>query len=75
MKLFAAIVLGLLIGAGCRYFEIPVPAPPKLVGALLVLAITLGYVAADHFLDRRAQSAEIEAPMAEEPTAEETDPP
>ncbi|MGH7872787.1 MAG: XapX domain-containing protein [Candidatus Binatia bacterium] len=35
-------LLGLLIGARRRWFDIPVPSPPKLIGALLVAATTLG---------------------------------
>jgi XapX domain-containing protein len=42
--------LGLLVGAGCRWFDIPSPAPPRLIGAALLLAMTLGFVAADHLL-------------------------
>ena len=38
--------LGLAIGAGCRWFDVPVPAPPRLSGALLVVAMTLGYLGA-----------------------------
>ncbi|HEC27862.1 MAG TPA: XapX domain-containing protein [Gammaproteobacteria bacterium] len=38
------ILLGLGIGAACRWFDIPLPAPPKLVGALLVVAMTTGFV-------------------------------
>ena len=38
------IVLGLLIGFICRWFDLPLPAPPKLVGALLVVAMTLGFM-------------------------------
>lgn len=38
--------LGLAIGAGCRWFDIPSPAPPTPVGALLVIAMTAGYVLA-----------------------------
>lgn len=41
------IILGLSIGAGCRWFDVPLPAPPKLVGALLVVAMTLGYLGTD----------------------------
>jgi XapX domain-containing protein len=37
------LALGLLIGAGCRWFDVPLPAPPRLVGALLVVAMTLGF--------------------------------
>jgi XapX domain-containing protein len=46
----SGILLGLGIGAACRWFDIPLPAPPKLVGALLVVAMTLGYVGTDFWL-------------------------
>ena len=36
------LVLGLVIGAGCRFFDIPSPAPPRLIGACLLLAMTVG---------------------------------
>ena len=45
------IALGLAIGGGCRWFDIPLPAPPKLVGALLVVAMTLGFLGTDLALD------------------------
>jgi XapX domain-containing protein len=44
------IALGLTIGGFCRWADIPLPAPPKLVGALLVLAMTLGFLATDWVL-------------------------
>lgn len=47
---FIGLAVGLLIGAGCRYFDIPSPAPPRLIGACLLVAMTLGFVAADRFL-------------------------
>lgn len=50
LKLIIGVVLALLIGAACRYFDVPVPAPPKLFGALLVVALTVGYVGADWLL-------------------------
>ncbi|WAC49665.1 DUF1427 family protein [Asticcacaulis sp. SL142] len=43
------IALGLLIGFVCRFFDLPLPAPPRLVGALLVVAMTLGFVAGGSF--------------------------
>ena len=46
------LALGLAIGGACRWFDIPVPAPPRVVGALLVVAMTLGYMAADFALTR-----------------------
>jgi XapX domain-containing protein len=57
MKVLIGAIVALLIGAGCRYFDIPVPSPPVLPGALLVVAMTVGYSAADRALTRRAQIA------------------
>jgi XapX domain-containing protein len=44
------LAVGLLIGAGCRYFDIPSPAPPRLIGAFLLMAMTLGFIVAGRFL-------------------------
>lgn len=41
------LVLGFLIGFGCRWFDLPLPAPPRIVGALLVVFMTLGFLGAD----------------------------
>jgi XapX domain-containing protein len=48
-QVFIGIGLGLGIGFVCRYFDLPLPAPPKLVGALLVVAMTLGFLAGGTF--------------------------
>jgi XapX domain-containing protein len=45
--LLLALALGLGIGLGCRWFDLPLPAPPRLVGALLVVAMTLGFMGMD----------------------------
>jgi len=50
----AGLLLGFGIGFACRAFGIPVPAPPVLVGALLVVAMTAGYQLGDRHLARRA---------------------
>lgn len=42
--------LGFLIGAGCRWLDLPLPAPPRIVGALLVVAMTAGFLGAGAFL-------------------------
>jgi XapX domain-containing protein len=42
IKVFVGIILGLLIAIACRWFDIPVPSPPKLTGALLIVAMTVG---------------------------------
>jgi XapX domain-containing protein len=54
MKFLIGAIVALLVGAGCRYFDIPVPSPPVLPGALLVVAMTLGYSAVDRVLTRKA---------------------
>lgn len=54
MKVVIGAIVAFLIGAGCRFFDVPVPSPPVLPGALVV-AMTLGYSATDRTLTRRAQ--------------------
>ena len=51
MTLFlVGVVLALGIGIGCRCLDIPLPAPPRLKGALLVLAMSVGFVAGNAWL-------------------------
>lgn len=57
MKIAISLVIGLGIGAGCRWLNIPVPAPPTIVGVLLILSITAGYIAADKVIAGRQASA------------------
>ena len=52
-KPLAGIMLGFCIGFGCRTLGIPSPAPPALVGSLLVIAMTTGYVVTDTLLGKR----------------------
>lgn len=54
MKIALGLILALLIGVVCRVAGIPVPAPPAIVGALLVLAMTVGYLLADQYATRPA---------------------
>ena len=57
MKFLIGAIVAFLVGGGCRYFDIPVPSPPVLPGALLVVAMTVGYSAADRVLAHRASVA------------------
>jgi len=50
MNEIAGVLLGLAIGAACRWFDIPAPAPPSIVGALLVVSMTVGFLVADYVL-------------------------
>jgi len=54
MKIALGLMLALAIGFACRWVAIPLPAPPVLIGALLVLSMTLGYVAVDRLAAHRA---------------------
>jgi XapX domain-containing protein len=51
MTLFlVGVLLALGIGVACRLLDLPLPAPPRIQGALLVLAMTLGFLAGDVWL-------------------------
>lgn len=52
MRFVIGIVVSLAVGAGCRFFDIPVPSPPVVPGAILVIAMTLGYSATNRLLQK-----------------------
>lgn len=56
MKLLIGLLLGFAIGILCYVFSVPVPAPPVIEGALLVVAMTLGYGIADKFMTEPSES-------------------
>jgi XapX domain-containing protein len=58
IKPLIGIALGICIGFGCRFFDIPLPGPPAILGAILAVAMATGYTLADRFLTRNAPSAE-----------------
>jgi XapX domain-containing protein len=57
MKLIVGLILGALIGIGCRVFAIPLPGPNAVLGALLGIAMASGYEVTDRVLSRRARAA------------------
>src|SRR5271155_3954381 len=57
VKIAIGFVLSFVIGAGCRYFDIPAASPPVIPGALIVLAMTLGYTSMDRIVSRRERVA------------------
>ena len=67
MKIALGLALAFAIGVGCRLAGIPLPAPPVLIGALLVLAMTLGYVVTDRYATHRAARSK---PLCGGPTGE-----
>lgn len=54
MKIAIGLVLAFVIGVICRVADIPVPAPPALIGALLVVSMTSGFLIMDRHLARIA---------------------
>jgi XapX domain-containing protein len=52
VKIAIGFVLAAGIGIMCRLAGIPLPAPPAVVGALLVLSMTSGYLLTDRYLRR-----------------------
>jgi len=60
-KTICGVVVGVLIGVGCRFFEIPLPGPPAILGAFLAVAMATGYTLTDKVLAARTRA---EAPRA-----------
>lgn len=69
IKLLLGFLLAFGIGAACRYYDLPVPAPPRLLGALLIAAITLGYMGADRLLSARSGNAASGPVQTSQPTS------
>lgn len=69
-KVVIGLLLGFAIGVGCRWFDIPVPSPPKLVGALLVVAMTVGYAMTDRVLSGNAARKSTTAELCGGPTGQ-----
>lgn len=51
---WAGIIVALIVGAFVRFLKLPVPAPPTIWGALMVLGLTAGYLGMGWFLTRGA---------------------
>ena len=49
---WAGIFVALALGAIVRLLRLPIPAPPTLYGALMVLGLTGGYLLMNWFLSR-----------------------
>ena len=65
VKIVIGIVLGIGIGIGCRLFDIPLPGPPAILGAVLAVAMATGYTLTDRALSKRAAaSRELPEPPA-----------
>ncbi len=54
LKIALGLLLSFVVGIACRLTHIPVPSPPVLSGALLVLMMSSGYWLVDLYCRRRA---------------------
>jgi XapX domain-containing protein len=52
MKILIAFIVAFCIGAASRWTGVPSLAPQAIVGALLIVAMSTGYVSADRLLKR-----------------------
>jgi XapX domain-containing protein len=53
-KITVGLLLSFVVGIACRMTHIPVPSPPVLSGALLVLMMSVGYWLVDRRYTLRA---------------------
>jgi len=65
MRLILGFMLAFAIGAVCRLVRIPSPAPNALLGSLLVVAMSVGYIAAGRVLARSIHSFPVSAHAAQ----------
>ncbi|MBB5061844.1 XapX domain-containing protein [Granulicella mallensis] len=52
MKILIAFIVAFVIGAASRWTGVPSLAPQAIIGALLIVAMSTGYVSVDHLLKR-----------------------
>jgi XapX domain-containing protein len=65
MKILLGFLLAFGIGAVCRFAGIPSPAPNAVLGSLLVVSMSLGYVAAGKYLHRsKSTTSHLVTPSA-----------
>ncbi|CAN5632995.1 hypothetical protein BH10ACI4_BH10ACI4_33290 [soil metagenome] len=55
MKFLIGVVISFAVGAGCRYFDIPVGSPAVIPGAIIVFAMTAGYAWTNQILNARGK--------------------
>ncbi len=58
MRFLLGLLLALGVGVLCRLFELPLPAPLALTGAVLVLAMSAGYDLVDRLAPHEALQRE-----------------
>jgi XapX domain-containing protein len=59
MKILIAFVVAFAIGAASRWTRVPSLAPQAIVGSLLIVAMSTGWIAADRFLTQKQPVAVV----------------
>jgi len=67
MKLLIGLILAVCVGIGCRWFGIPLPGPPAIMGAAMAVAMASGYTATDYWLTKNTPTTH--SPVTEADTA------
>ncbi len=62
MKLIIGLVLAVIVGIGCRWFGLPLPGPPAIMGAAMAVAMATGYTTTDYWLTKKSPS--VNQPVA-----------
>ena len=57
MKLVIGLVLAVCVGIGCRWYGIPLPGAPAIMGAAMAVAMASGYTLTDYLLGRPSNSS------------------
>ena len=77
MKLALGLVLAVCLGIFCRFFGIPLPGPPAIMGAFMAVAMASGYTSTDYLLTRHRSKppansavADVAPPPKGEPIAD-----
>ena len=55
-RVLIGFALAFAIGVICRLAGVPLPAPPAIIGALLVVAMTVGYLFTDRYAAHRTHT-------------------
>lgn len=75
MKYALGLAIAFGMGALCRWLDLPAPAPPKILGVLIIVAMTVGYVTANALLPPLPSSpVPADATRVEKPTADPSEP-
>ena len=53
MKLLIGLFVAVCVGIGCRWFGIPLPGPPAIMGAAMAVAMATGYTATDYWMNQK----------------------